>query len=66
MNNPESKIVIEKSFICPIATGADPWEFECQYVNSFYCRHSSVAHLELAIKKDLMNCPYDFDPEGDS
>jgi len=58
------KITIDSNFVCPIAKGVDPWEGECKYVNDFYCRYASVAHLELALKKKLLNCPFDLDPEG--
>lgn len=60
----KENIVIEKKFVCPIAAGADEWEAECKHVNDFYCRYSSLAHLTVALKKDLLNCPYDLDPEG--
>lgn len=57
-------IVIDKKFVCPVAKGGDPWECKCKYVNKFYCRYASTAHLKEACKKDLLNCPYDLDPEG--
>lgn len=55
---------IEKGFVCPIANGADADEAVCKHVNKFYCRYASTAHLKEAVKKDLLNCPYDLDPEG--
>lgn len=60
----DAVLIIAKKFVCPIGEGADPWECECKYVNDFYCRYASTAHLKKALKKDLLNCPYDLDPEG--
>ena len=59
----ESKI-ITPVFICPIPKCKDPWEVECEKVNTHYCRYSSTGHLERAVEEDLPDCPFDLDPEG--
>lgn len=62
--NALTSIIIDKKFVCPIVAGANADEAECKYVNDFYCRYASLAHLRVANEKDLLNCPYDLDPEG--
>ena len=44
-----------EKFTCPILKD----EEECKFVNDYFCPHSAIPIMDIAIEKNLEDCPFD-------